>query len=230
VHLAVVASVAVAAAVTETRGQDVEMLAREQVHDVLALAPIDVPPLPEPPEDPRVAPDEATLSEPTDPDDADDALSEPQPEAPLVDAFATFELSFRTVEPAPEEPSEPEDPAEQPQPDAVPPEQAPSVAPAVPGADVPLTAPVLLADSPNPVYPAVARRRRWEGDVVLAIDVDARGRVTAARVEMGSGHQVLDDAAREGVLRWRFRPARRGSEAVATTVRKRIRFDLDGAT
>ena len=46
------------------------------------------------------------------------------------------------------------------------------------------------------------------------------------RVERSAGHPDLDDAATDAVKRWRFDPARRGSEAVAMWVLLPVEFKL----
>jgi protein TonB len=56
-----------------------------------------------------------------------------------------------------------------------------------------------------PSYPAIARRNRWEGEVLLETVVDSAGAVTGCRVLRSSGHEVLDQAALTAVRRWRFR-------------------------
>lgn len=63
--------------------------------------------------------------------------------------------------------------------------------------------PIAGTDQP-PTYPTIARRRRWEGTVVLGIDCDATGVVRRVTVVRSSGHEVLDDAAVAAVRQWRF--------------------------
>lgn len=58
--------------------------------------------------------------------------------------------------------------------------------------------------NPPPDYPAVARRRGWQGTVIVAVTCAADGRVTVAVVVRSSGHDVLDDAALAAIRRWRF--------------------------
>lgn len=60
---------------------------------------------------------------------------------------------------------------------------------------------------PKPRYPAIARRRGYEGEVLLLVEVRSDGGVGAVTVSRSSGHEVLDRAAQETVReRWRFRP------------------------
>ena len=67
---------------------------------------------------------------------------------------------------------------------------------------------------PAPGYPISAIRKQLEGEVLLKILVDERGRATSVEVVDSSGHRVLDEAARKAVMKWRFKPAMRGGVAV----------------
>ncbi len=86
--------------------------------------------------------------------------------------------------------------------------------------------PVSGPDNPLPWYPRLARRRGMEGRVVLRVTVDPQGRAAAVVVVESSGYRLLDDAARQTVMRWRFEPARRGGRPVTAEVRVPIRFRL----
>ena len=44
-------------------------------------------------------------------------------------------------------------------------------------------------------YPLLARRRGWQGEVVLAFRVESDGQISNARIARSSGHGVLDRAA-----------------------------------
>jgi protein TonB len=69
----------------------------------------------------------------------------------------------------------------------------------------------------TPAYPPTSRRLGEEGRVVVNVYVLADGRVGDVQVLESSGYERLDAAALEHVRReWRFDPARRGGEAVAT--------------
>ena len=50
-------------------------------------------------------------------------------------------------------------------------------------------------------YPPVAIRRGWEGEVRLAFRVTAEGEIRDIHVTRGSGHGMLDNAAREALQR-----------------------------
>lgn len=79
----------------------------------------------------------------------------------------------------------------------------------------------------KPRYPEALRRRGIEGTVLLKVRVTDRGRVEAVQVERSAGQPELDQSATEAVQRWRFTPARRGSEPVAVWVLIPVEFRLD---
>lgn len=82
--------------------------------------------------------------------------------------------------------------------------------------------------SPAPSYPARAQRRGESGEVLLRINVDARGVPDRVEIAASSGSRDLDRAARRAVQRWRFRPAMRDGRPVAGVVTVPIRFASDG--
>jgi periplasmic protein TonB len=81
--------------------------------------------------------------------------------------------------------------------------------------------------NPKPEYPWAARRRGDQGKVMLRVRVSAQGTALAVEIGQSSGSSALDEAARDAVLRWRFVPARRGSEAIESWVGVPIVFRLD---
>lgn len=78
-----------------------------------------------------------------------------------------------------------------------------------------------------PVYPALARRRDQEGEVLLRLDLDARGQITEARVQVSSGFPLLDQAALSAGRGWQLLPALVDGVAVASYVRIPVQFRLD---
>jgi protein TonB len=80
--------------------------------------------------------------------------------------------------------------------------------------------------NPPPPYPALARREKQEGVVLLDVNVDARGRVAALSVAKTSGFPLLDQAALTSVKNWRFKAARMAGLAVESSVQIPIRFQL----
>jgi protein TonB len=80
--------------------------------------------------------------------------------------------------------------------------------------------------NPEPPYPALARRRRQEGVVLLSVRVDSAGRPEAVAIQTSSGYRALDEAALEAVRRWEFEPGRVGGEPVPSQVEVPIHFRL----
>ncbi len=85
--------------------------------------------------------------------------------------------------------------------------------------------PVYRANSP-PGYPGLARRRGYEGTVILEVLVDRRGRVGELRLFKSSKHRVLDRAAMASVKKWLFEPGTRDGVPIEMWVRIPIRFRL----
>jgi len=86
--------------------------------------------------------------------------------------------------------------------------------------------PLGYGSGPQIPYPKTARRRGWEGEVLLKVEVTANGKVVAVQVEKSSGYGILDQTAREAVALWTFRPARRNGQPIADTVLVPVRFEL----
>lgn len=72
--------------------------------------------------------------------------------------------------------------------------------------------------NPAPNYPALSRRNRESGTVLLLVRVDPDGNATAVTLHKSSGHERLDQAAVQAVTRWRFVPGMRGQTAISATV------------
>lgn len=80
--------------------------------------------------------------------------------------------------------------------------------------------------NPSPPYPALSRRLREQGRVLLRVHVSAQGQPEVVELRESSGYARLDQAAREVVSRWRFAPARQGEKAVAEWVLVPIVYSL----
>jgi protein TonB len=69
-----------------------------------------------------------------------------------------------------------------------------------------------------PRYPRGARRRGYEGTVLLSVEVSQEGDVLGCTVKRSSGHRLLDEAAAEAVAGWRFTPGRDEHGAIEASV------------
>jgi protein TonB len=81
--------------------------------------------------------------------------------------------------------------------------------------------------NPKPEYPTIAKSRGWQGKVMLRVQVSSEGTVSDVSVETSSGHEMLDASALEAVNKWKFIPAKRGNNAVASWVIVPIIFTLN---
>lgn len=75
----------------------------------------------------------------------------------------------------------------------------------------------------GPVYPAEARMRGLDGEVLVAFTVDEEGRVINPRV-MRSTDAIFDEPARKAVAKWRFEPGRRQGRVVRFSMAVPILF------
>jgi protein TonB len=80
--------------------------------------------------------------------------------------------------------------------------------------------------NPWPRYPAAARRRGIEGEVLVEVRVGADGAPAGVEILRSSGSALLDAAAVEALERWRFEPARSGGQPVAGAVEIPVTFKL----
>lgn len=93
------------------------------------------------------------------------------------------------------------------------------------------TPPIFAADyldNPKPTYPMYSRRMGEQGRVLLRVHVTAGGAVDEVRVSGSSGFSRLDQAAADTVRRWRFVPAKRGTQPVPAWVQIPVSFQLEG--
>ncbi|MBZ5606692.1 MAG: energy transducer TonB [Acidobacteriia bacterium] len=77
----------------------------------------------------------------------------------------------------------------------------------------------------EPEFSEEARKAKYQGMVVLAIDVDASGRAINFRILRGLG-LGLDEKAIEAVSRWRFRPGLLDGKPTTTSATVEVSFHL----
>lgn len=78
-----------------------------------------------------------------------------------------------------------------------------------------------------PPYPSLSRRLGESGKVVLRVELDETGRVSAAQVISSSGVDRLDAAALAAVRTWRCRPSQRDGQAVRAVAVQAFNFTLE---
>ncbi|HKQ83586.1 MAG TPA: energy transducer TonB [Steroidobacteraceae bacterium] len=88
---------------------------------------------------------------------------------------------------------------------------------------------VQYVEAPRPRYPALSRRLKEQGVVVLKVLVDERGAAQQIEVADSSGHERLDQAAVEAVAAATFRPFLENGVPRAMLVLIPIEFGLHRA-
>jgi len=186
------------------------------------------------------------ISPPSPPSAESGQGASPTPEAPkpLRPSTPVEQAALRPVEPTPhllvteapvESPTDATEPLPPVEPVADSPRSGPSGFPASSGPSMP-AGPVSLAselalvcpERRSPAYPSLSRRLGETGKVVLRVELDETGRVSAARVVTSSGFDRLDAAALAAVRTWRCRPAQRDGKTVRSVALQPFDFTLEG--
>jgi len=79
----------------------------------------------------------------------------------------------------------------------------------------------------SPPYPLLARKRGYQGTVILEVLVSKDGKAASIQLSRSSGYNILDRAAIKGIRDWLFYPAKRGDELFEMWVKIPIRFTLN---
>ena len=81
-------------------------------------------------------------------------------------------------------------------------------------------------ENPHPEYPIIARKKGWQGRLLLAVHVDKNGNVLNIHVKETSGFEVLDKVSIKTVSDWKFLPARFGDSYVEDNLNIPVSFKL----
>lgn len=81
--------------------------------------------------------------------------------------------------------------------------------------------------NPKPEYPALARKRGWQGIVMLLVKVTEEGEVASVRLYQSCGYKILDKSAVRAVASWRFIPGTRDGKQTHSTVLIPVHFTLE---
>lgn len=132
--------------------------------------------------------------------------------------------------PPPPEPSQQKTETARPEPESAKRAEAPSLPAALPSspptAQVIQKATPLYQINPPPPYPRQARRRGFEGFVLLSVLVDEKGAAAEVAVFRSSGHAILDEAALKAVRHWRFKAGSVNGRQTPMRVTVPVRFQL----
>ena len=92
-------------------------------------------------------------------------------------------------------------------------------------ADAPPTA-LTYGTQTKITYPRIALNNHIEGTVLLRVLVGLDGGVEQIEIERTSGSRDLDRAAREAVMKWKFKPGMRAGAAYSAWALVPISFTL----
>lgn len=82
-------------------------------------------------------------------------------------------------------------------------------------------------NNPKPPYPAISRKLREQGLVVLRACISASGALDSLEVLQGSGYSRLDQVALQTVKQWKFIPAKRGTAPISMCYELPVKFILE---
>ena len=87
--------------------------------------------------------------------------------------------------------------------------------------------PLKIVSFDPPDYPENLRKREIEGCIQLRVLIDKTGKAVQVEIEKSSGYQAFDQAARQSVHRWQFKPAQFGDQERASWVLIPVVFQLE---
>ncbi len=82
-----------------------------------------------------------------------------------------------------------------------------------------------LIQQTEAIYPPIARAARIQGDIAITLVIDENGQVTSEKVI--SGPAMLQQAALDSVMKWRFAPFKANGVATQATTTLTIPFHID---
>ena len=81
-------------------------------------------------------------------------------------------------------------------------------------------------ENPHPEYPIIARKKGWQGRLLLAVHIDKNGNVLNIHVKETSGYEILDRVSVKTIRDWKFFPARYGDRYVEDNINIPVSFKL----
>ena len=82
-------------------------------------------------------------------------------------------------------------------------------------------------NNPKPPYPAISRKLREQGLVLLKACISTGGTLDGLEIRQGSGYLRLDQVALQTVKQWKFIPAKKGSTPIPMCYELPIKFTLE---
>ena len=81
-------------------------------------------------------------------------------------------------------------------------------------------------NNPHPPYPLIARKKGFEGKLILEVLVNEDGSVKSTSIRESSGYEILDNVSKKTVEKWIFIPTKKMGQAVKDNIQVPIKFVL----
>ncbi len=81
--------------------------------------------------------------------------------------------------------------------------------------------------NPKPPYPAISKKLREQGLVLLKACISANGAIDSLDLKQGSGYPRLDQVAIQTVKQWKFIPAKKGGTPIPMCYELPVKFILE---
>ena len=81
-------------------------------------------------------------------------------------------------------------------------------------------------NNPHPPYPLIARKKGFQGKLILEVWVNEDGSVKNVRIGKSSGYKILDSVSKQTIEKWIFIPAIKMGRAVKDNIQVPIKFVL----
>ena len=81
-------------------------------------------------------------------------------------------------------------------------------------------------NNPHPPYPLIARKKGFEGKLIIEVLVNEDGSVKSTSIRESSGYEILDTVSKKTVEKWTFIPAKKMGQAVKDNIQVPIKFVL----
>ena len=81
-------------------------------------------------------------------------------------------------------------------------------------------------NNPHPPYPLIARKKGFQGKLILEVLVNEDGSVKNVRIGKSSGYKILDSVSKQTIEKWIFIPAKKMGRNVEDQLQVPIRFVL----
>ncbi len=82
-------------------------------------------------------------------------------------------------------------------------------------------------NNPKPPYPAISKKLREQGLVLLKACIGANGSLDSLDLKQGSGFSRLDQVALQTVKQWKFIPAKKGGTPIPMCYELPVKFILE---